>query len=228
MAKKGLLVLILMILIAGSVFAQYGSGIPKHEPFDMLLGLNVGGGFTWWELPNLFGGLKKGNYGGYFSLGATFDFYLFNWLSFTSGMLYQPNMFILLDYDFGDSLFDALDDEDFDFDTLVDDLGDAAFLPAVLTIPLMVHVNIPAVDFLYVGAGININIPLIDKFYANDTKRGVFIGFPIDFGFDFMKPDRGGPRFFMRVTPEFHGGFGNTSKMTVPIGLVWQITNFKF
>jgi hypothetical protein len=55
-----------------------------------------------------------------------------------------------------------------------------------------------------------------------DTNGDFFVGLPIDIGFDFVKPGRGGGRFFFRITPEFHEG-----GTVLPIGFIWQIYNWK-
>jgi len=106
-----------------------------------------------------------------------------------------------------------------------------------LTIPFAAHVNIPYVEWLYTGIGLNINIPLFGMLDStiNDsggpkisTKGKTFVGLPIDLGFDFVKPGRGGARFFFRVTPEFHKVDGvDKTFVTVPIGFAWQIWNWK-
>jgi hypothetical protein len=217
MAKKGVLALVLASVLAGGIFAQ--EDIHKHQPFDMLLGLNFGMGIT----PNM-GGLvrdlsnsriPKGNYAITFDFGITYDFYLFNWLSFNTGLLLHPDIYAVLDQDFNN----------------VDSLTDIAATPFCLTIPLAVHINVPKVEWLYAGIGLNLNIPLVgmlDNTMAAvgageiDTKGDFFVGLPIDIGFDYVKPGRGGGRFFFRITPEFH-----ENGTAVPIGFMWQIYNWK-
>jgi hypothetical protein len=72
-----------------------------------------------------------------------------------------------------------------------------------------------------VGAGVNLNIKALDlvKTVPGDP---FFIGIPIDFGFDMIKPGKGGSRFFFRVTPEIH-----EKGTPIPIGFIWQIYNWK-
>jgi hypothetical protein len=54
------------------------------------------------------------------------------------------------------------------------------------------------------------------------SQKDVFLSLPIDIGFDFIRPGRGGPRVFFRITPTFHKG-----GIIVPVGLMWQIYNWK-
>jgi len=213
MAKKNLWLGILAITL---VFGMTGTGAfaqeeHKHEPFDVLLGLNYGMGIT----PNI-GDLfsiseykvPKGNYALTFDLGVTGDFYLFNWLSFNTGMLLHPEVYATLEWD-----------------RYADNFKDIAAAPFCLTIPLMAHFNIPKVEWLYTGIGLNLNFPLtgmLDSATGVNTKGSFFVGVPMDLGFDFIQPDGGGMRFFFRVTPEVHKG-----GTTVPIGFIWQIWNWK-
>jgi hypothetical protein len=215
--KKSILVLVLAVFVAGGVFAQEASETPevvhKHQPFDMLLGLNFGLGLT----PNIGDffdvadedGMPKGNYALAFDFGLTYDFYLYNWLSFNTGLLMHPDIYLILDQDFKG----------------VTSFTDIASAPFCLTIPLAAHVNIPKVEWLYVGIGLSLNIPLfgmLDSVGSIDTKGDFFVGLPIDIGFDSVKPGRGGGRFFFRITPEFH-----KKGVAVPIGFIWQIYNWK-
>ncbi|MDR2618269.1 MAG: hypothetical protein LBC62_05295 [Treponema sp.] len=205
MVKKGLVALVLAAFVAGGVFAQEEY---KHQPFDMLLGINSGLGVS----PNIGGAfnLQKGNYAITFDLGLTYDFYLFNWLSFNTGLLLHPDIYVLLDQDqFGDDNFTKY-----------------AATPVCLTIPLAAHINVPKVEWLYAGVGLNLNIPvssmLDDTVIDIDTKGDFFIGLPIDIGFDFIKPGKGGSRFFFRITPEIH-----ENGTTLPVGFMWQVYNWK-
>jgi hypothetical protein len=213
MRKEGLFVLVLAVFIAaGGVFAQDANAVHKHEPFDMLLGLNFGMGIT----PNIGdllaisnGTIPKGNYAIAFDFGLTYDFYLFNWLSFNTGLLMHPDIYVILDIDLMG----------------VDEFTDIAASSLCLTIPLAAHVNIPKVEWLYAGIGLNLNIPiagLLDSLAGFDTKGDFFVGLPIDIGFDFVKSGRGGMRLFFRITPEFH-----EAGTAVPLGFIWQIYNWK-
>jgi len=208
MANKKILFGILVITLVFGITGTAAFAQEKHQPFDVLVGLNSGFGIT----PNIFGLFKnlsggeipKGNYAIIIDVGITGDFYLFNWLSFNTGLLLHPDLYMFLP--------DKIDEVD---------LSNIAFTPFCLTIPLAAHVNIPYLEFLYTGAGLSLNIPLFG--ILNRINKGdFFVGLPIDIGFDFIKPGRGGTRFFFRITPEFHKG-----KTTVPIGFIWQSWNWK-
>jgi hypothetical protein len=181
----------------------------------MLLGLNTGFGITL-NIGDVLsirdGTIPKGNYALVFDFGLSYDFYLFYWLSFNTGLLWHPDIYVLLDQDFNNDSIDSF--------------TDIAATPLCLTIPLAAHVNIPKVEWLYAGVGLNLNIPIygmLDEVAAGvDTKGAFFVGLPIDIGFDFVKPGKGGGRFFFRITPEFH-----EKGTTVPIGFIWQIYNWR-
>ena len=219
MIKKGLFVLILVVVIAGSVFAQGGSREHKHAQFDVLIGINWGIGFS----PNsvripfkVVGSdqIPKGHYAVVVDFGATFDFYLLNWLSFNTGLLFRQAGYLFLD---NPKPKDDIED--------TTDFADIATIPFALTIPLMAHVNIPRAEWLYIGAGVSFNIPVsgfLDDVMDFEAKGSFFVGIPIDIGFDFIKPGKGGSRLFFRITPEFH-----KLGTVVPISLVWQIWNFR-
>ena len=223
MARKVVLVLVLAGMLAGvggGVFAQDEDGeevVHKHKPFDMLLGLNYGMGVT----PNigeLLSGstsIPKGNYAFIVDVGLTYDFYLFYWLSFNTGFMLHEDTYLLLDQNFENT----------------GKLSDILATPLCITIPIGAHFNIPKVEWLYAGISLTLNIPiasLLDSASSGtglekvDTKGDFFVGLPIDIGFDFIKPGRGGGRFFFRITPEFH-----EKGTTVPIGFIWQLHNFK-
>jgi hypothetical protein len=212
MAKKGLFVLVSACFIAGGVFAQDSDAVHKHEPFDMLLGVNLGLGITP-NIGDLFsissGVLPKGNYALTFDFGLTYDFYLFNWLSFNTGLLLHPDIYAILNQDLNG----------------VDSYADVAATPLCLTIPFAVHVNVPKAEWLYVGVGLTLNLPvsgMLDEVTGIDTKGDFFVGLPVDLGFDYIKAGKGGGRFFFRITPEFH------KKGTVlPIGFMFQMYNWK-
>jgi hypothetical protein len=212
--KKAVLIFSLLLL-GVMAFAQVtDEDVHKHQPFDMLLGLNLGVGISpnVGELVSSLSDqrLPKGNYAAIYDFGLTYDFYLFSWLSFSTGSLLHADMYIILDHDLKN----------------VDKVTDIAAAPVCLTIPLMVHFNIPKVEWLYAGFGLNFNIPImsmLDSVVSSiDTKGDPFVGLPIDIGFDFVKPGRGGGRFFFRITPEFH-----KNGTTLPIGFIWQIYNWK-
>jgi hypothetical protein len=218
MAKRLVLILALVVFLSGGVFAQKPS---KHQPGDMLLGINYGMGTS----PNVLDIAKdeipKGNYAlfGMF-LGLNYDYYLTNWLSFNSGLSLSVWLYIFLNKPVPKEIFQNLDDK-----ALIDyDIW--AKQPLIITVPFNVHINVPKVEWLYLGAGVNLNFPMerpwVDEELDIDPAGKFFIGLPIDLGFDFIKSGRGGVRLFFRVTPEFHEG-----RTVVPISLNWQIWNWK-
>jgi len=223
--RRILLVLLLSVLPAG-IFAREN----RHQGGDMLIGINFGFGIT----PNFFNlftenKIPKGNYGLVLELGGTVDYYLFNWLSFNSGLLIRPGLYLLEDATYFN--------RPAGMPTWVGWPRDRAWykgsqIPLSLTIPLMFHVNIPLLDILYVGAGVNFNIAVTNWFTPpkepgmpdniNFKGENFFIGIPIDIGVDFIKSGRGGSRLLFRINPEFR-----ERGTPVLLGILWQIYNFK-
>jgi hypothetical protein len=210
--KRKVFAMVLAVSIGSGLFAQ------KYEPFDMLVGLNLGMGIT----PSFSGlmmsmsenEIPHGNYALIFDVGLSYDFYLFNWLSFNTGLFFHPDLYIILDQNLKN----------------VENFTDVMATPLCLTIPLMAHINVPILDWLYAGIGLSLNFPLVgmlDNVMQDqgvegfDSKGPFFVGLPIDIGFDFVKAGKGGGRFFIRITPEFH-----EKGTTVPIGFMWQINNW--
>jgi len=215
MTKRVFLVLVLIFVLAGSVFSAAEF---KHQRGDMFAGLNIGMGFT----PNLFSVFSvrdffpNGNYALTFNLGLSYDNYLTEWLSVSAGLSAHFGMYAFLDQDL----------------PLRQDTGfmDIASTPLSLAIPLSAHINIPYIDFLYTGIGVSLNMRLVSLISSDDPEDprlpdmsgDVFLGMPIDVGFDLIPADSGGMRFFLRITPEFH-----RSGTVVPIGFMWQIFNLR-
>jgi len=206
--KKFILIVLMLALLSGTVFAQ------KHNAGEMLLGLNLGTNIT-----PTFGKVTgsgippMGNYAITFSGGLTFDYYLFSWLSLNTGVFSYPGLYLLLDKDITKIEWENTK------------LTDWAKAPVCFTIPIMAHINVPVLTFLYAGIGLNLNFPvstLVEGDHAGETIGGFFLGIPIDLGFDFIKAGKGGGRFMFRMTPEFHSG--GTVFLT---GFMWQIYNFR-
>lgn len=205
MAKKILLVLLLFLLLAGGAFAE-----SRHKGGDILLGIDLGAGFT----GNIFrmighDTISSGSYALAGEAGFNLDFYLFSWLSVNSGIFASPGAYVYVPS--GGNI-----------DT--DDFFNWAKTPVCLTIPAMVHINFPFLDFLYLGIGLNFNFPVTAIPVDGVSNKGkFFVGMPIDLGFDFIKAGRGGGRLFLRITPEFH----KEDHRPVVWSLMWQIYNFK-
>jgi hypothetical protein len=198
--------------LSAAVFAQARER--KHEPLDMLLGINWGFGAM--VTGNIFGS-DGGTFIATGDLGLSYDFYAFSWLSVSSGLMFH-------------SQISAIWKPEFDNDPNID-FTDILQSPQCLTIPFQVHVNIPRLEWLYAGAGVNINIPVMSLLSRAasgsgldipDTKGKTFISVPIDLGFDMIKPGRGGGRLFFRVAPTFL-----ENGTLLPVGLIWQIYNFR-
>ena len=167
----------------------------KHQFLDNYFGVGIG-----------VGGMRMNDNGIFTAdLGVSYDFYLHEWVSINTGLLFHTEIYS-------------------DHNLLTND--EPMITPFCFTIPFGVHFNIPKVEWLYTGVSVAINIPIADLRSPRDqdfSSRGnIFVSLPIDLGFDFIKPGRGGSRVFFRVTPTFHKG-----GMTVPVGLVWQIYNWR-
>jgi hypothetical protein len=207
--KKIIGLSLMLCLLSTAVFAQAGER--KHEPFDMLLGINWGLGAM--ATGNIFG-LDEGTFIFAGDIGLSFDFYAFSWLSVSSGLMFHSQVSAIWKDEF--NLISDLE------------LSDILQTPQCLTIPLQIHVNVPRVEWLYAGAGVNINIPIASLLAENlngnfpDAKGKTFISLPIDLGFDMIKPGRGGGRFFFRFAPTFL-----KSGTLLPVGFIWQVHNFR-
>jgi hypothetical protein len=183
----------------------------KHEQFDMLLGLNLGlGGIAT-------GNIVKGGSGTFalsVDMGLTFDFYIFNYLSVNTGILLHPEAHLIIEDNMQKNYTS-------DFT-----LSDYAAVPLCISLPIMAHLNIPRLEWLYLGFGLNINIPLMGMLDSLDddidTKGNVFVGLPIDIGSDLMQQNKNGMRFFFRITPTIL-----ENGIVVPVSCVWQIYNWK-
>ncbi|GHV79991.1 hypothetical protein AGMMS49944_17820 [Spirochaetia bacterium] len=199
MKKKGALVLLFAIFIAGGVFAQDKAAKPhKHEAFDMLLGVGMGldlGGVLEDDEMSLRLDIN---------VGVHYDFYVFPWLSASTGLMFGPSILAPL----GDS--------------------NAGINGGVyMTIPLSVHSNIPYVEWLYVGIGAGFNIPI-----TTSGERGIdtkyYTSLPIDIGFDFAKTEkRAGGRLILKIIPNFHTYDRVDLKTIMTYGLMWQFCNWK-
>ncbi|MCL2832694.1 MAG: hypothetical protein FWD78_05955 [Treponema sp.] len=215
MIKKIVCILVLLALISGAAFAQFSPH--KYKSMDMLLGLDFGMGATYnaYNLSSF--PWQKANYAAAVDFGLNYDVYLFPWLSLSTGVLGRTGVYFSLNAEMAEDNID---------------LTGIAKTPVSVTIPLSFHINIPYVNFLYIGAGAAINIPVYnwsvtelsvgDNKYTFGAKGGMFISTPIDFGFDLVKANKGGSRFILRFAPEFH-----QEGMYLPVGFMWQFYNFR-
>ena len=202
--------MLILILATGTLFAKDS----KHQKGDILLGFDLGLGFTTNLGKIRDDSIPNGNYAMAFDLGMNVDYYPSKWLSFSSGFLVRGGLYLFWD----------------DKVPLVvgtRNVSDFAKTPVSFAIPIMAHINMPVLNFLYFGAGIMFNIPFKSMLDSNvpgylDTKGKPFVGIPLDFGFDFIRAGRGGGRLFARLMPELH-----KNGKPVLFGLVWQPYNIK-
>jgi hypothetical protein len=208
--KRVIAVIVLVFALCAAAGAEVG-GTHKHEQFDMLLGLNLGlGGIATGTV--LEGG--SGSFALSADAGLTFDFYISKYLSVNTGILLHPEGHLIIEDNMKKNY------------TAGFTLSDYTATPLCISLPIMAHFNAPRFEWLYLGFGITINIPLagmLDSLDDDiDTKGDVFVGLPIDIGFDLIQHNENGIRFFFRITPTV------LEKGTVvPIGCVWQIYNWK-
>ncbi|MDR1891402.1 MAG: hypothetical protein LBQ48_00075 [Oscillospiraceae bacterium] len=212
--KRFIAIITLVFALCTGVSAQTGAA-HKHEQFDMLLGLNIGiGGIATGKV--LDGG--SGSFALSADAGVTFDFYISNYLSVNTGILLHPEAHLIMEDNMKKNY------------TAGFKLSDYAAMPLCISLPIMAHFNVPRVEWLYLGFGVAINIPLVgmlDSLDDNiditiDTKGPVFVSLPIDIGFDLIRHNGNGMRFFFRITPTIL-----EKGAVVPIGCVWQIYNWK-
>ena len=183
-----------LIIVAGLVMPVFAQDAEnKHNPFDHYFGINIGAG-----------GMKMSGNGVFTAdAGVSYDFYPHRFFSLNSGLLFHTEIYS------GDNLLTGSGEKQF---------------PLCFTIPFGIHINIPKAEWLYAGINLALNIPIADLMSSNGQQfnEKVYLSMPVDFGFDFIRPGRGGTRIFLRVTPTFHkDGF------TMPVGLMWQIYNWK-
>ncbi|MDR1239357.1 MAG: hypothetical protein LBK27_04520 [Treponema sp.] len=213
--KKIIGLLVMACVLSTAVFAQEEGPKHRHEPLDMLLGINLG--------TTLFATMKdfvtnpKVSFLWSADFGLTYDFYVFSWLSVNTGLLLHPQ-------------FSAIWKPEYEEKPDLK-LTDYIQAPLCLTVPLQAHVNVPRVEWLYLGAGINLNFPVtgmleeLEKAIGldmPDSKGKFFVSVPVDFGFDMTDSRNGGVRLFFRLTPTFL-----EQGTLVPFGVMWQIYNFR-
>lgn len=202
--KKMVVFVFLMVVLSSVGFAQENPApnvTHKYQPFDMLLGFGGNAGF------NMKGdviSLKKGYFIATAAVGVNYDVYFLYWLSASTGLYANEVMSLNLSKDEPNQTF-----------------TDMLRTPLCLTIPFQVHVNVPRLEWLYLGAGLNFNIPLFSvipsKAGIPDTKGDPFISLPIDIGID-VTPGGKYKRFVFRVTPHFFEEEGTL----ITFGIMYQ------
>jgi len=140
-----------------------------------------------------------------FNIGASYNFYVLDWFSISGSVLAHQELYFNQPTD----------------NTRMVPAGN----PFCITVPIGFHINVPGIDWLYTGISFALNFPMFDlnsPYNAYASSEELFFSLPIDLGLDLIKPDLGGSRILLRVTPTFHKG-----GIAVPVGLVWQIHNWK-
>jgi hypothetical protein len=184
------------------------------------------------------------------NLGISYEYYIFHWISVGTGLGFGPEVNVATQ---GGTTKETLTGT-IDYAKTEEAVKDAAKQAAInkalevvhvqaglfLTIPFNVHINIPKVEWLYGGLGVEIHIPVSDagfdalvgadiaKYLPGGSIKGkTFVSMPIDIGFDFSRIKSNGKpamsRLFFRIEPEFLG----EGLMSLPVSLVWQSSFWK-
>ncbi|MDR0538914.1 MAG: hypothetical protein LBG74_00200 [Spirochaetaceae bacterium] len=212
--KKLIFFAILTNALALPVFARNVEH--NHKPFDMYLGLSLG-------LAGMYDGepfeFKKGSAVFTVDFGFMYDIYVASCLSFSAGVFLHNHTSLYVKDDLSKISIT-------DIPSLVQMLQS----PMCITVPLMAHLNIPPIEWLYVGAGFSINVPFYDMLQAEFKKNqlykdflafesiSMFMAVPIHIGFEFFKPDSNISRFYFTITPTFIP----KQKTFLPVGIVYQ------
>ncbi|GHT55209.1 hypothetical protein FACS1894109_01320 [Spirochaetia bacterium] len=267
--KKSVLILILATMIAGGVFAQeavhkhdagdmllglnwswLGAGISTTDPLGAFS--DVGDSLNFdpvvdpasysysvtatIDLPKFYATARILN------LGLSYEYYIFHWMSVGTGLGFGPEVNAATKGGKTSISITEADDENSAMQAAIDKALEVVHIQAglFLTIPFNVHFNIPMVEWLYGGLGLEIHIPVSDAgldsllpadiatyLPGGSIKGKTFVSLPIDFGFDFSRVKNNGKpsrsRLLFRLEPEFFGN-GMTS---MPVSLVWQSSLWK-
>jgi hypothetical protein len=189
--KKMASVVVLAAVLSSFGFAQEEPAsevVHKYNPYDMLLGFSGGGGF------NMKGSALELKRNSYFIVdayvGMNYDFYILNWFSASTGLYVYEVMSANIPSDLPDGVA----------------LADVMRTPISITFPLSAHVNMPGLEWLYLGVGVNFSIPIFSLSVGSpdlpDTKGDPYVSLPIDLGVDFTMGDKP-KRILFRVTPYF-------------------------
>jgi len=200
MFKKWVILFIILILFTGNAFSQEQENEHKYNKGNVLLGFEIGLGLTQNIFPSFFKlffeeEVQKGNYSMFNEVGLNYNIYFSNYLSLSTGFLFRPEMYLLLDNDLEEKRF-----------------IDIAEVGIFFIIPILFHVNILHAEWLYLGSGVKLHAPMITL-----LNNEFFFSIPLELGFDFIKPGKGGSRFILKVIPEFH-----QNGITWPFGMSYQ------
>jgi hypothetical protein len=176
------------------------------------------------------------------NLGLSFEYYIFHWMSVGTGLGFGPEVNVVTKGGRHGIAIDGASTEDTAMKEAINKALEVVHVQAglFLTIPFNVHFNIPKVEWLYGGLGVELHIPVSDagldsligaditKYFPGGSIKGeTFVSMPIDIGFDFSRIKANGKnarsRLFFRIEPEFFG----EGLMSLPISLVWQSNLWK-
>jgi len=176
------------------------------------------------------------------NLGLSFEYYIFHWMSVGTGLGFGPEVNVVTKGGRHGITVNSASTEDAAMQDAINKALKVVHVQAglFLTMPFNVHFNIPKVEWLYGGLGVEIHIPVSDagldsligaditKYLPGGSIKGkTFVSMPIDIGFDFSRVKANGKdarsRLLFRIEPEF---FGN-GLMSLPISLVWQSNLWK-
>jgi hypothetical protein len=174
--------------------------------------------------------------------GLSYEYYIFHWMSIGTGLGFGPEISVATKGGTAGIRITGATTEDDAKEAAVNEALKIIHVQAglFLTIPFNVHFNIPKVEWLYGGLGVEIHIPVSDagldaligadiaKYLPGGSiKGGTFVSMPIDLGFDFSRIKNNGKsarsRLLFRIEPEFFG----EGLMSLPISLVWQSSLWK-
>jgi hypothetical protein len=206
------------------VYDSFKLGDPAHDGSGWSMNASV-------DLPQFFATLRL------LSLGVSYEYYVFHWMTVGTGLGFSPEVNTATKGGRSSIVVTGEMNEDDAKQAAVDEILSLVHIQAglFLTIPFNVHFNIPKVEWLYGGLGLEIHVPISDlgldsllpadiiKYLPGGSIKGeTFVSLPIDIGFDLCRVKKNGKpalgRLFFRIEPEFlSGGF-----VSVPVSLVWQ------
>ncbi|GHU89293.1 hypothetical protein FACS189476_07980 [Spirochaetia bacterium] len=176
------------------------------------------------------------------NLGLSYEYYVFHWMSVGTGLGFGPEVNAVTKGGRTGITVTGATTEDAAMEAAISKALEVVHIQAglFLTIPFNVHFNIPKVEWLYTGLGVEIHIPVSDlgldsllpggiaEYLPGGSIKGeTFVSMPIDFGFDFSRVKNNGKpsrsRLLFRLEPEFFGN-GLTS---MPVSIVWQSSLWK-
>ncbi|GMO41900.1 MAG: hypothetical protein Ta2B_21980 [Termitinemataceae bacterium] len=183
------------------------------------------------DLPEFFATIRVLN------IGLSFEYYVFHWMSVGTGLGFGPEVNAVTKGGRSGIKVNKESTEDSAKKAALKEASKVVHIQAglFLTVPLNVHFNIPTLEWLYGGLGLEFHIPVSDagldsllgsdiaKYLPGGSIKGeTFISMPIDIGFDFSRIKSNGKpamsRLLFRIEPEFFG----EGLMSFPISLVWQ------